>query len=82
MKRFPLIVIAILLLAGCVTGAGDSEPTDPLQQANKTWVQNRQVYYRNNGWSSLDAAFQAQRDLEAGKTPPEDRPPLERRARP
>ena len=82
MKRRPLTAIAFLLLTGCATGAGDSEPTDPVQQANETWAQNRQIYYRNNSWSNADAAFQAQQDLEAGKPIPADRPPLERRARP
>lgn len=82
MKRLLPTLIMLLVLAGCATGGWDNEPTDPVQQANETWVQNRQIYYRNNGWSNADAAFQAQQDLEAGKAIPADRPPLERRARP
>lgn len=82
MKRSSASLIMLLLLAGCAAGGTDPEPTDLVEQANQTWIQNRQIYYRNNGWSNADAAFQAQRDFEGGKALPEERPPLERRSRP
>jgi len=81
MRILPLIALVLVLLAGCTTGATQSEPEDPVQRVNEMWVQNRQIYYRNQGWNSLDAAYQAEQDLESGKSLPADRPPAERRTR-
>ena len=81
MKRICIVAAMVLLTAGCATPSEESETTNPVQQANETWVHARETYYRNQGWSGPDAMFQAEQDFEAGKTVPSDRPPMERRTR-
>jgi hypothetical protein len=80
MKTILVVAAGLLLTSGCAT-MNEPEPTNPVQLANETWQRNREMYYRSQGWSGPDAMFQAEQDLESGKSVPADRPPMERRPR-
>lgn len=67
-----LVAAAVLgLMSGCATTpAAPTEPAKVLSPADHVWQRNRESYYRSLGWSALDARYQAELDLENGKSSP------------
>jgi hypothetical protein len=63
------VVIALGIFTGCATTT-PTEPAKVMAPADAAWINKREVYYRNLGWSTLDARFQAEQDLERGKSSP------------
>jgi hypothetical protein len=73
LKKIGTLTAALALMAmqGCATAP--AEPTEPakvVSAADLVWQRNRESHYRSLGWSTLDARYQAEQDLERGKTSP------------
>jgi hypothetical protein len=76
------LALALLAAPGCATAPTAPEPSKVISPADAAWVRNREAYYSNLGWSSLDARYQAEQDLQLGKSSPVEHRHMGRRVPP
>lgn len=68
------VVLGLLAFAGCATTDPTPEPVKVFAPGDELWIKNRERHYRTLGWSSLDARYQAEQDLERGRSTPVEQP--------